>query len=100
LLVGSALLFAIGAAVIQDSILGTRVRERGIEMFCTSHPWSRIVVKDWHARDGAFALRLTLLPPRLFGVRLELENEIIIPVSAAQRPPLEDFLGAHAAIDR
>ena len=100
LLVGSALFFVIGAAVIQDSILGTRVRERGIEMFCTSQPWSRIVVKDWHTRDGAFALRLTLLPPRLFGVRLELENEIIIPVSAVQRPALEDFLCAHAAIGR
>ena len=98
LLVGSAILFAIGAAVIQDSILGTRVRERSIEIYCTSLPWSRIVVKDWHARDGAFALRLTILPPRLFGVQLEVENEITVPVSAAQRPALEDFLGAHAAI--
>ncbi len=100
LLVGSALVVLIGAALIQDSILGTRVRERGVELFCTSQPWSRIVVKNWHAHNGAFALRLTLLPPRLFGVQLELEKEVIIPVSAAERPALEDFLGAHAAIDR
>jgi hypothetical protein len=100
LLVASALLCAIGAAVIHDSILGTRVRERGIELFCTSQPWSRIVVKDWLARDGAFALRLTILPPRLFGVQLEIQNEIAIPVSAAQRPELEDFLDSHAAIKR
>jgi hypothetical protein len=100
LLVGSALLSAIGAALILDSILGTRVRERGIELFCTSQPWSRIVVKNWYARDGAFELRLTILPPRLFGVQLELDNEIAIPVSAAQRPGLEDFLGSHAATKR
>ena len=100
LLVSSGLVFLIGAALIQDSILGTRVRERGIELFCTSQPWSRIVVKNWHAHNGAFALRLTLLPPRLLGVQLELEKEILIPVSAAERPALEAFLGAHAAIDR
>ena len=69
-------------------------------MFCTSQPWSRIVVKDWHARDGAVALHVTLLPPRLFGVPLEVEIAITIPVSAAQRPALEDFLVAHAAFDR
>jgi hypothetical protein len=100
LLVGSALLCAIGAALIHDSILGTPVRERGIALSCTCQPWSRIVVKNWYARDGAFELRLTILPPRLFGVQLELDNEIAIPVSAAQRPGLEDFLRSHAATKR
>ena len=92
LLVASVLFCAIGAALIQDSILGSRVRERGIEMFCTTQPWSQIVVKDWHASGGAFSLRLTLMPPRLFGMQLELEKEIVIPVAAAARPAIEEFL--------
>ncbi|MFI5455149.1 MAG: hypothetical protein ACHRXM_06820 [Isosphaerales bacterium] len=100
MLVCSVILFVVGAAVIQDSILGTRVRERGIEMFCTTQPWSRVVVKGWHACEGGFALHLAIISPRLFGIPLEDESEIIIPVSASQRPALEVFLTGHAATVR
>ncbi len=91
LLVGSAAFVLIGAAVIQDSIRGTKVRERGIAMFCTTQPWSRIVVKGWYACEDAFLLHLTLLPPRLLGVQLEIDNEIVVPVSASQRPRWKTF---------
>jgi len=100
MLVCSVILFVVGAALIQDSTLGTRVRERGIEMFCTTQPWSRIVVKGWHAREGGFALHLAIISPRLFGMPLEDESEIVIPVSASERPALEVFLTGHAATSR
>ncbi len=97
MLICTAVLFAIGAAVCEESILGTRVREGGIQMLCTTTPWSRIVVKHWNAREDGFALHLTILGPRLFGMGLEAESEVIIPVSASERPALEVFLTAHAA---
>ena len=90
-------LFAIGAAVCEECVLGTRVREGGIQMLCTTTPWSRIVVKHWNAREGGFALHLAVLGPRLFGMGVEAESEVIIPVSASERPALEAFLGTHAA---
>ena len=97
LFVCTTFLFAISAAVCEECVLGTRVREGGIQMLCTTTPWSRIVVKHWNAREGGFALHLTVLGPRLFGMGLEAESEVIIPVSASERPELEVFLTAQAA---
>ncbi len=99
LFVCTIILFAIGAAVCEESILGTRVREGGIQMLCTTTPWSRIVVKHWNEREGGFALHLAVLGPRLFGMGVEAENEVIIPVSASERPELEAFLGTHVVTD-
>ena len=42
LFVCTVILFAIGAAVCEECVLGTRVREGGIQMLCTTTPWSRI----------------------------------------------------------
>jgi hypothetical protein len=100
LLVCTGALFAIGVAVCEECILGTRVREGGIQMFCTTTPWSRIAVKQWNAREDGFALHLTILGPRLLGMGLESESEVIVPVATAERGELEDFLSAHAANGR
>jgi hypothetical protein len=90
--------FAFGAAAIQESISGTRVRERGIEMFSWTRPWSRVVVKDWQAREGGFALHLSILPPQGFlAMPLTRGAEIIVPVPASVRPALEVFLAGHTA---
>ncbi len=97
LLICTGMLFTLAAAVCEESVLGTRVRERGIQMFCATTPWSRIAVKHWDAREDGFALHLTVLGPRLFGMGLEAESEVIIPVSASERPALEAFLAAHTA---
>ena len=92
-----AVFFAIGAAVCEECVLGTRVREGGIQMLCTTTPWSRIFVKHWKAREGGFALHLVVLGPRIFGMGVEAESEVTIPVTASERPELEAFFGAHAA---
>jgi hypothetical protein len=97
LLICTGMLFTLAAAVCEESVLGTRMRERGIQMFCATTPWSRIAVEHWDARDRGFALHLSVLGPRLYGMGLEAESEIVIPVSASKRPALEAFLGAHAA---
>jgi hypothetical protein len=39
MLVYSLIFFVLGAGAIQECISGTRVRERGIEMFSWTHPW-------------------------------------------------------------
>jgi hypothetical protein len=90
-------LFVSGAAAIQEFASGTRVREGGIEMFATTYPWSRIVVKGWHAREGGFALRLFIASPRLFDVPCMPDRELIVPVPASERPALEDFLAGRTA---
>jgi hypothetical protein len=100
LLVCTAALFAIGVAVCEECILGTRVREGGIQMLCTITPWSRIVVKHWDASKGELVLHLAVLGPRLFGMGVESESEVIIPISVAERPELEVFLSAHATMAR
>jgi hypothetical protein len=98
LFVCTIILFVLSAAVCEECVLGTRVREGGIQMLCTTTPWSRIVVKHWNACEGGFALHLAVLGPRLFGMGLEAASEVIIPVSTPERPELEAFLTAHAAI--
>jgi hypothetical protein len=95
MLVLSVFLFVIGVAAIQEYVSGTRVRERGIEMFRTTRPWSRIAVKDWQAREGGFDLHLTVLTSRLFGMRWGPDREV--PVPASERPALEAFLAEHTA---
>jgi hypothetical protein len=46
-LVYAVILLVIGTAPIQESFAGTRVRERAIQAFGETYPWSRIIVKDW-----------------------------------------------------
>jgi hypothetical protein len=81
---------AMGAWQILRAIWGTRVHESGIDipMFESIFPWSRIVVKEWEATEGGYALHLILIlvPPR--GSRIE----VIIPVPASERATLEEFL--------
>jgi hypothetical protein len=64
-------------------------------MFWTTLPWSRIIVKDWQAREGGFALHLSILSPGLFGMRVGRDSEIIVPLTASERPALEAFLAEH-----
>jgi WD40 repeat protein len=79
---------AVGAWQILLAIWGTRVRESGIdiEMFASTYPWSQIVVKEWQAREGGYALHLILPAPHGGTI------EVIIPVPASERAALEDFL--------
>jgi hypothetical protein len=99
LIVYSMICFGMAAAMLQESVTGTRVRERGIEcgspMFWTTQPWSRIIVKDWHTREGGFVLHLTIRAPRLFGIRAAADSQIFVPVLASARPALEAFLAEH-----
>ncbi len=98
MLVYSVILFVIGAALLQESILGTIVREHGIQMFCATVPWSRVVVKDWHECEGGFALHLSVLSPEgFFAMSLRPGGEIVVPVPATERPALEVFLARHTA---
>jgi hypothetical protein len=73
------------------------VRERGIEMFGTVHPWLRIVVEGWLERQGGFALRLLVIPLRLLDMPCGRDCEINVPVPASARPALEAFLAGLAA---
>ena len=93
----SVILFVIGAAALQEYVTGTGVREGGITMFWITRPWSRIVVKDWLARQGGFDLVLTIRSPQVFGMQLTRDGEAIVPVSARERPALEAFLTEHTA---
>jgi hypothetical protein len=77
---------------IQEFVSGTRVREGGIEMFGTTRPWSRVVVKGWQEREGGSALRLSIVPLLQRETPTGPESEIIVPVPASERPALEDFL--------
>jgi hypothetical protein len=96
LIVYSMICCGMAAAMLQESVTGTRVRERGIEcgspMFWTTQPWSRIIVKDWQTREGGFMLHLTIRAPRLFGMRAVPDSQIFVPVPASARPELEAFL--------
>ena len=64
MLVVSVILFLIGATALREYSSGTRMRERGIEIFGVSLPWSRILVKDWYPRGGGFDLALTIPSPQ------------------------------------
>jgi hypothetical protein len=102
MIVYSMILFGMGAATLQESMTWTRVRERGIEcpgpMFWTTQPWSRIIVKDWQAREGGFALHLTIRSPQgFFSQGFTPGGEIIVPVAASERAALEAFLAEHTA---
>jgi len=98
MLIYPVIFVVIGAGAIQESISGTRVRERGIKMSSWTHPWSRVVVKDWQAREGGFALHLSILPPQGFlSMQLRQGGEITVPVPASERPALEVFLAGHTA---
>jgi hypothetical protein len=97
ILLYSVLAFVFGAAAIHESLSGTRVRDGGVEMFGLTRPWSRIVVKDWHEREGGFALRLSIISPRLFGMPYGRDREFNVPVPATERTALEVFLAGHAA---
>jgi hypothetical protein len=96
-LIFSALCLAVGVVTIREGLSGTLARERGLEIMGATHPWSRVVVKDWQDHDGGFALRLNLLSPRLFGMPARRDLEMIIPIPATERPALEAFLAGHAA---
>jgi len=87
--------FVRGATALQEYMLGTRVRERGIEILGSFLAWSRGVVKDWFPREGGFDVALTIRSPRLFGMRVTADGEV--PVPASERPALEVFLAEHAA---
>jgi hypothetical protein len=93
----SAVLLVGGAMTIRDGLSGTLVRERGLEIMGETHPWSRIVVKDWQERDGGFALRVSIVSPRLFGMPYGPDAERIVPVLATERPALAAFLGEHVS---
>jgi hypothetical protein len=97
MLIFLALLLAGGAVTIWEGLSGTLVREHGLEIFGAIHPWPRIVVKDWQECDDGFALRLTVLGPRMFGMLSRRDTEMTIPVPAQGRPALQDFLGGRAA---
>jgi hypothetical protein len=95
MLASAVLFFVTGAATIMECLSGTRVRERGIEIFGTHLPWSRIVVEDWHSREGGSDLALTIRDSRLFDMQIRRNSEGIVPVPASKRPALEAFLAEH-----
>ena len=97
MIVLAVLSFVFGAATIQESLSGTRVREGGVELFGMTRPWSLVIVTDWHERVGGFGLGLTVRTPRLFGMRYARDLEVIVPVPTSDRPALESFLAGHAA---
>jgi hypothetical protein len=97
LLLVSVILFAIGAAALQEYATGTRMRERGIEMSWITRPWSRIVVREWRPQEDGFHLVLTIRSPRFFGMPLMGVSETIVPVPTSRRPALEAFLDEHTA---
>ena len=79
MIVLAVLSFVFGAATIQESLSGTRVREGGIELFGMTRPWSRVIVTEWHEREGGFGLGLTVRSPWLFGMSYARDLEIIVP---------------------
>jgi hypothetical protein len=89
--------FVTGVAAIQEYIWGTQVRERAVEIFGRVLPWSRVVVKEWHPSEGRFDLFLSITSRRIFATPLARDTEIIVPVAASERPPLEAFLAARTA---
>ncbi len=95
ILVYAIIFLVTGAGALQEYFTGTRVRERGIEMFWATRPWSRIAVKDWRAREGGFDLHLIVSSLRVFGTQWGPDREFIVPVSASDRPALEVFLAGH-----
>jgi hypothetical protein len=96
LIVYSMICCGMAAAMLQESVTGARVRERGIEcgspMFWTTQPWSRIIGMDWQTGEGGFMLHLTIRAPRLFSMRAAPDRQIFVPVPASGRPELEAFL--------
>jgi hypothetical protein len=84
----------LGIIAIAEAISGSRVRERGIELFGWTYPWSRIGIKEWYPRDDGFALRLTIGAAGPIGGKA---SDVVVPVSAAQRPELEAFLASRTA---
>jgi hypothetical protein len=98
MLLFSVVFFTIGAVTLQEHVSGTRVRERGIEMFSTTFPWSRVCLRGWHLREGGFDLYLSVRPFRLVSQpSRDRDSQFIVPVPAAQRPALEAFLTEHSA---
>ena len=98
MLVYSGIFFVLGAAAIQECISGTRVRERGIEMFCVDPP---VVAGRRQGlarpRGRVCAPSVHPLPPAVFGHAAHTGCEIIVPVPASERPALEVFLAGHTA---
>jgi hypothetical protein len=90
-------LFVVGAVMIQEFASGTRVREGDIELFGATRPWSRVVIKGWQEREGGSALRLSIASPWRGEMPPGLDNELIVPVPASERPALEDFLAGRTA---
>jgi hypothetical protein len=91
-LVFAACFMVASGTQVRDALVGTRVREHGIEIFGRTHPPSRIIVKDWQDGEGESVLRLTVRAPRLFDTPIARDGEVSVPVSAADRPALEAFL--------
>jgi hypothetical protein len=89
--------FFIGAGLptTHEFVAGTRVCEGGIEMFASAQPWSRIAIQGWEQREGDLMLRLRVHSPRLGGLRVARDGEVVVPVPASERPALEDFLARH-----
>jgi hypothetical protein len=92
----SVIFFAIGAAVLQEYVSGTRVRERGIELVSTTFRWSRVSVRAWHPRQDGFDLYLSVRPFRpITRQHRDRKSEFVIPVPASEWPALESFLVAN-----
>ncbi len=85
-----------------DAFQGTVLRDRGIEVFGMFFPWSRVVIETWLPDDDEGSLlKLKTLAPKLLGVKLALDSEVVMPVSASDRPAVESFLnqcGAKIAV--
>ncbi len=94
----SLIFFAIGAGALQEYASGTQVRKRGIEMFSTGFPWSRVSVRGWQTREYGFDLCLAVRPFRLVTwPYYDRDSEFIVPVALSEWPALEVFLIAHTA---
>jgi len=82
-----------GVYQVADILRGTLLRERVVELFGQTRLWQQVTVEGWSPdEDGGFLLRLKLLSPQLFGLKLAADSDTVVPVAAAVRPEVESFL--------
>jgi hypothetical protein len=82
-----------GGYRVVELFRGTVLRERGVELFGLTHPWKRVSVEGWSPDEGGgFLLRLKILSPKLFALKVYADSAAVVPVAAADRPDVESFL--------
>ena len=98
LIVAGAAFGLSGVYQVMEMIRGTVLRERGVELFGITRPWKRVTVDGWSPDEGGgFLLRLKLVSPTLFALKMAADWAAVVPVAAADRPDVESFLAGRGA---